>query len=175
MLTGYPPWYRESFFIRAGINLPFPLGDQRDISRGDCIIAFGLMNRRCDSQAPLSVYRCPDELTEPGWRENGRTFRMAIVRCRDHIIRHILPHFEQDINVHIRGSDCRFVMQNFNDYKPLDGGQRDRFQAILLPVMAAAVQGAYEVVQCLKDTGVELKIPPELENLDQEIYLRGCG
>ncbi|KAM5350191.1 hypothetical protein ACJ41O_006696 [Fusarium nematophilum] len=76
---------------------------------------------------------------------------------------------------HLRGSECRFVMDNFNSYKDLSNADVTRYQGILLPAMAATIHGAYEVVQYLKDIGVELKLPSELANLDKQVFLRDCA
>ncbi|KAK6821898.1 hypothetical protein PG987_014723 [Apiospora arundinis] len=204
LLEGYPPWYRESFKTIHNISLPFPIRDARDISRGGWVVAVGLMDQNLEAQKPLRIYRCPDEPAEPGWRNNGRTFRMAIVRCRDHIVRHIRPHFVDEGSVEaaiialnylieertgsgmpwgslskkelippLRGSDCRFVMRHFNEYKALtDPADVARYEGIMMPVMSAVVHGAYAVVQYLKDVGTELKLPTELTNFQQEIYLK---
>jgi hypothetical protein len=135
---------------------------------------------------------------------------MAVARCRDHIKKNILPHFQADQNVlaaieslnhlveentgssmpasgkfgrvwnnddqlqHLKVSNCRFVTKSFNEYKALSSADVAKLQPIILPTMAAAVQGAYEVIQYLKDVGAELKIPPELQWFDQEVYLRDC-
>lgn len=209
LLVGYPPWYRETFITRSKINLPFPIRDMQDIPRGGWIISVGLMDSGLPSQFPLAVYRCPEELDQPGFRENGKAFREAVKRCKEHICVHILPHFPNDRNVlaaimmldhlitmktgsgipspgdfsetflgtpvrHLRGSECRFVMDNFNSFRPLSDADVTRYRGMLLPAMAASVHGAYEVVQYLKDVGVELKLPSELGNLDKEVFLRDC-
>jgi len=75
---------------------------------------------------------------------------------------------------HLTGPDCRFVMRDFNRFKSLDGTDVARYRPILLPAMAAVVHGAYEVVQYLKDVGVELKLPPGCEDLDSEVFLKDC-
>ncbi|KAI3324364.1 hypothetical protein HD806DRAFT_66423 [Xylariaceae sp. AK1471] len=74
----------------------------------------------------------------------------------------------------LRYSDCVFVCKNFNAFEALDANAQARLAPILFPVMAAAVHGAYAVVQYLKDDGMELKIPPELLPLDREVWLRDC-
>ncbi|KAL8329723.1 hypothetical protein RB597_005144 [Gaeumannomyces tritici] len=75
---------------------------------------------------------------------------------------------------HLSGPDCRFVMKNLNGYQPLDATDVARYGPILLPAMAAVVHGAYEVVQYLKDVGVELRAPPEFGSLDNEVFLKDC-
>jgi hypothetical protein len=62
---------------------------------------------------------------------------------------------------------------NFNAYSPLSDTDIARFIPILLPTMAAAIHGAYEVVQYLKDVGVELKIPLELQPFGREVLASG--
>ncbi|KAI0131659.1 hypothetical protein F4776DRAFT_671640 [Hypoxylon sp. NC0597] len=187
LLSGYPPWYRETFVTRANIELPFPISSERDIGRAGWIIAVGLMCCGANSNRPLALYRSPDEPENPKWRQNGRMFRQAVARCRDHIQENIAPHFpgSQDVidaivalnhmidkltgsgtptgNLglpertsgipHLRYADCKFVCDNFNEYCELDTSAAARFEPILFPVMAAAVHGAYEVVQYLKDVG----------------------
>ncbi|KAI1494118.1 hypothetical protein F5X96DRAFT_619132 [Biscogniauxia mediterranea] len=210
MLSGYPPWYRETFVTRANIEVPFPISTHEDVSRAGWIIAVGLMDGRLDSQTPVALYRCLDEPDEPQFRQNGRIFRQAVARCRDHIQEHILPHFpgNQDIAdairalnwlverftgsgmpegglgrspgdssrilPHLKYSDCRFVCQNFNEYRELNNSTKMRLEPIVYPAMAAAVHGAYSVVQYLKDDGMELKIPPEFLPLDREVWLKDC-
>jgi hypothetical protein len=71
-------------------------------------------------------------------------------------------------------SQCAFIFQNFNAYSPLSEGDRNLLGPILFPTMAAAVSGAYKVVEYLKDEGRELKISRELENFDREVWLRDC-
>ncbi|KAK6855076.1 hypothetical protein PG995_008608 [Apiospora arundinis] len=196
-----PPWYRESFTTIDNIKLPFPIRDARDITRGGWIVAVGLMNLSLDTQKPLRVYRSTNDPSKPGW---GGAFRMAIVRCRDHIIRHIYPHFTNDCAVEdaitalgyliatqtgsampwgtldgrgatppLRGSDCRFVMQHFNDYSALtDPADVTKYSRIIMPTMVVVVRGAFEVVQYLKDVGTELEIPPELIHFQEEIYIK---
>ncbi|KAI2630747.1 hypothetical protein GGR54DRAFT_167462 [Hypoxylon sp. NC1633] len=210
MLSGYPPWYRETYTTRAKIDVPFPIASESDIPRGGWIIAVGLTDLDLEHQKPLALYRSPDEPDAPAFRQNGRAFRYAVARCRDHIRSNIAPHFPQNSDVadalraldwlvetstgsgmpegglgrspghasralpHLRFSDCRFVCDSFNGYAALDDVARTRLEPILFPAMAAAVHGAYEVVQYLKDRGVELKVPPLLLPLDREVWLRDC-
>ncbi len=75
---------------------------------------------------------------------------------------------------HLSGPDCRFIMKDFNRFQPLDVTDVARYTSILLPAMAAVVHGAYEVVQYLKDVGVELRVPPEFGSLDNEVFLKDC-
>ncbi|KAI1406726.1 hypothetical protein F4819DRAFT_5782 [Hypoxylon fuscum] len=210
MLSGYPPWYKEKFKTSAGIELEFPIESERDVPRAGWVIAVGLMDLSVDNQKPSVLYRCPDEPDEPGFRQNGRIFRQAVIRCRDHIRDHIAPHFPSNKDVEdamkglnwlieqytgsgmpegdlgrkpgyssrtlprLRVSDCKFICDNFNKYGELDDRAKARLEPILFPAMSAALHGAYEVVQYLKDTGMELKIPPELLRLDREVWLRDC-
>jgi hypothetical protein len=71
-------------------------------------------------------------------------------------------------------SDCKFIMDNFNEYKDLEPDEIDRYRGIMFDTMAAVVSGALEVVTYLKDVGMFFKFPPELEDLDREVYLRDC-
>lgn len=65
-------------------------------------------------------------------------------------------------------------MNNFNDYTPLRQEEVDKYKDIILPSMAAVVQGAYAVVQYLKDVGVELKLPDGFKDLDGHVFLKCC-
>ena len=83
---------------------------------------------------------------------------------------------EARVNIpHLRSSDCRFICQNFNRYQGLSDEDKLRLEPILFPTMAAVVHGAYEVTQYLKDGGMELQIPPELQPFDREVWLRDCA
>ncbi|KAK5739809.1 hypothetical protein LTR17_005095 [Elasticomyces elasticus] len=75
---------------------------------------------------------------------------------------------------HLRSSDCAFICKNFNDYSDISAQDKTRLELILLPTMAAVVHGAFEVIEYLKDTGMELKIPPDLQPFDREVWLRDC-
>jgi hypothetical protein len=76
----------------------------------------------------------------------------------------------------LKSSDCIFLMENFNKFRALDiqGKEKERLEGILLPAMAAVVHGAVEVVQYLKDVGIEFKFPDELADFNQEVYLKDC-
>ena len=72
-------------------------------------------------------------------------------------------------------SRCQFVFRVFNSYTVLSDVDKDLLEPILFETLAAAVHGAYKVVQYLKDNGMELKIPPELQPFHREIWLRDCA
>jgi len=209
MLEGYPPWYREKFKTREGKEAQFPITSVQDIPRAGWILAVGLMDENIETQKPLALYRCPEEPKEPGFRQSGVIYRQAVIRCRDHISKNILPHFPTDRNVkaaivaldhlidertgsgmpthgefeknwtsvvpHLRSSDYRFLCSNFNSYSPLSAVDKAKLEPVLLSTMAAAVHGAYEVVQYLKDTGMPLKVPLELLPFNREVWLRDCS
>jgi hypothetical protein len=67
-------------------------------------------------------------------------------------------------------------MKNFNNFQALDveSGEERKFGDVLLPAMAAVVDGAIEVVQYLKNVGVAFKFPEELADFEQEVYLKDC-
>jgi hypothetical protein len=56
----------------------------------------------------------------------------------------------------------------------LTAGEVDRLRHILLPVLCAAVNGAFEVTDYWKDHGQELEIPRELKPDDKEVYITDC-
>ena len=205
MLVGWPPWYRQTFQTRSGITVPFPIASDSDIPRAGWILAVGLMDLDQASQEPLALYRCPNEPLEPGFRQNGVTFRQAVRRCRDHIRGNISPRFPDNDLIraaldsldhlvygltgsgmrhflqfwsprrgHLSYSRCQFAFNNFNDYTILSDRDKIMLEPILSETLAAAVHGAYEVVQYLKDRGMELKIPPELQPFHREVWLRDC-
>ena len=207
MLMGWPPWYRQSFKTRSGITVPFPIAHQSDIPRAGWILAVGLMDSDQASQKPLALYRCPNEPNEPAFRQNGVTFRKAVKRCRDHIVKNISPLFPGNIVIrdalaalnhlidemtgsgmrsgvfgerwsptmrHLSFSQCQFIFNIFNNYTALSERDKTKLEPILLETLAAAVYGAREVVEYLKDVGMELKIPPELQPFHREVWLRDC-
>lgn len=208
MLVGWPPWYRQHFQTRSGITLPFPIASDSDILRAGWILAVGLMDLGQAFQEPLALYRCPNEPPEPGFRQNGVTFRQAVRRCRDHIRRNICPRFPDNHLIsdalaalnhlvdeltdsgmpegrlgkswsprmrHLSYSQCQFAFRVFNDYTALSDRDKIMLEPILFETLAAAVHGAYEVVRYLKDRGMELKIPPELQPFHREVWLRDCN
>ena len=207
MLVGWPPWYRETFKTKSGITVPFPIASDSDIPRAGWILAVGLMDLNQASQKPLALYRCPNEPLEPGFRQNGVTFRQAVRRCRDHIRGHISPRFPDNHLIsdalaalnhlideltgsgmpkgrfgksrsprtgHLSYSQCQLAFRIFNDYTVLSDRDKIMLEPILFETLAAAVFGAYEVVQYLKDRGMELKIPSELQPFHREVWLRDC-
>lgn len=205
MLVGWPPWYRQSFQMRSGITVPFPIASDSDIPRAGWILAVGLMDLDEASQWPLALYRCPNEPLEPGFRQNGVTFRQAVRRCRDHIRENISPRFPDNHLIsdalaalnrlvdeltgsgiiklletwsartgHLSYSECQLVFRTFNDYTVLSDADKIMLEPILFETLAAAVFGAFLVVQYLKDSGMELKIPPELQPFHREVWLRDC-
>ena len=159
------------------------------------------------SQESLALYRCPNEPLEPGFRQNGVTFRQAVRRCRDHIRGNISPRFPENPLIsdalaalnhlideltgsgmpegslgrswssgmgHLSYSQCQLAFRIFNDYTVLSDRGKIMLEPILVETLAAAVHGAYEVVQYLKDRDMELKIPPELQPFHREVWLRDC-
>ena len=205
MLVGWPPWYREIFQTRSGITVPFPIASNSDIPRAGWIVAVGLMDLDQKSQNPLALYRCPNEPLEPGFRQNGVIFRQAVRRCREHIRDNISPQFPDNDLIsealgeldklvdnktgssmgthsiwvdragHLSYSQCQLVFRIFNDYTALSDADKIMLEPMLLETLAAAVLGAYRVVQYLNLCGRELKIPPELKPFHREVWLRDCN
>ncbi|KAK3618380.1 hypothetical protein LTR56_024684 [Elasticomyces elasticus] len=186
-------------------DVSFPMMSEADIVRGGWIVAVGLMDLRQNSQTPLGLWTCPKEPANPGFRRNGVRFRLAVARCRDHIIKNIAPHFPGNQYVldaikafdslvttdsgsgmptgsleagpsipHLRSSDCAFLCKVFNEYHDISAQDRTRLEPILLPTMSAAAKGACEVIEYLKDVGLEMKVPPDLQPFDREVWLRDC-
>ena len=75
---------------------------------------------------------------------------------------------------HLSYSQCQLAFRIFNDYTALSDRDKIMLEPILFETLAAAVYGAFEVVQYLKDRGMELKIPPELQPFHREVWLRDC-
>ena len=71
-------------------------------------------------------------------------------------------------------SQCRFVCKSFRSFRVLSDEDKRLFTPITLSSMSAAVRGAHEIVEYLKDVGMELKIPPALQPFDREVWLRDC-
>jgi hypothetical protein len=203
LLEGYPPWYRKDFRTRANIEVPFPITGILDVPRGGWIVAVGLMDLSRTGQHPLPVYRVTENLRHPRFKGNN-VYYYAIERCRDRIRDDILPHFpgshaqfaeeslsylimrstgsamphagwfERKPEQHLTRSDCCFAMKLFSELQPLSNGVIDRLRPILFPVLAAAVNGAFEVTEYLKDHGKELQIPGELQPDGKVVYIRDC-
>ena len=70
-------------------------------------------------------------------------------------------------------SECQLVFKIFNDYTVLSERDKTKLEPILFETLAAVVHGAYEVIEYLKDVGMELKIPPEKDKSDEalEVYV----
>ena len=72
------------------------------------------------------------------------------------------------------GAQCIFAMSLFNTRVPSDGDIQT-LRPILAPVLKAAFDGCYKVIQDLKDDGMRLVLPHELGNdWSRKIYLRDC-
>ena len=108
------------------------------------------------SDALAALNHLVDELTGSGMPE-GRLGRSWSPRTR-----------------HLSYSQCQLAFRIFNDYTALSDTDKIMLEPILFETLAAAVHGAYEVVQYLKDRGMELKVPPELQPFHREVWLRDC-
>jgi hypothetical protein len=70
--------------------------------------------------------------------------------------------------------ECKFAMKLFNGMVWTDADIQT-LRPILAPVLQAAFNGCYEVVQYLKDTGMRLVLPHSLGNdWSRNVYLRDC-
>lgn len=70
---------------------------------------------------------------------------------------------------------CDFAMRLFNTRVPSDT-QIVELRPTLAPVLQAAFQAAYKLVEHLKDTGVRLILPEPLRgNWSRRVYLRDCA
>jgi hypothetical protein len=161
------------------------------------------MDLNRSGQRPLPVYRVTEELRHPRFNHSN-VYYYAIERCRNRVRDAILPQFpescarfaEESLSYlinhlagsampdegcfqgqhkqHLARSDCCFAMYLFNEMKPLSNDDTNRLRPILFPVLAAAVNGAFEVTEYLKDHGNELRIPDELQPDDKVVYIRDC-
>jgi hypothetical protein len=74
----------------------------------------------------------------------------------------------------LSAGQCKFTMELFNKLVPTDADIQE-LRPILAPVLQAAFNGSYEVIQYLKDTGMRLVMPEGLgQDLSRKIYLRDC-
>ncbi len=70
--------------------------------------------------------------------------------------------------------ECKFAMQLFNRTVWTDADIQT-LRPILAPVLQAAFDGCYQVVQYLKDTGMRLVLPHSLgDDWSRKVYLRDC-
>ena len=74
----------------------------------------------------------------------------------------------------LHAAQCMFAMTLFNGMVPT-AADIQTLRPILAPVLQAAFNGCYEVIQYLKDTGIRLVLPQGLGNdWSRKIYLRDC-
>jgi hypothetical protein len=203
LLEGYPPWYRQVFWSRANIEIPSPITESRHVPRGGWIVAVGLMGLSRRGQRPLPVYRVTEELMQLRF-EGHNAYYYAIKRCRNRVRDAISPRFlgidaqfaEESLSYlvsqftesamphrgwfkgqpeqHLTRPECCFAMDLFSNMQPLSNDEIARLRPILFPVLAAAVNGAFEVTDYLKDHGKELRIPDELQPDEKVVYIRDC-
>ncbi|KAI0840433.1 hypothetical protein F5Y06DRAFT_308737 [Hypoxylon sp. FL0890] len=133
----------------------------------------------------LAVERCRDHIQKniaphfPGNRDVA-----CAIRALSHLaVWHSSSGMPRDLGLkandidelpHLQPPDCKFVFDNFNEYRELDHRAKAKSEPILFPVMAAAVHGAVEAIEYHRRDGMELEIPPELLPLDREVWLRDC-
>ena len=71
-------------------------------------------------------------------------------------------------------NQCKFAMTLFNGMVWTDADIQT-LRPILAPVLQAAFDGCYEVIQYLKDTGMRLVLPHNLgDDWSRKVYLRDC-
>lgn len=74
----------------------------------------------------------------------------------------------------LNGVQCKFAMTLFNGLVPTDADIQN-LHPILAPVLQAAFDGCYEIIQYLKDTGMRLVLPQCLgDDWSRKIYLMDC-
>ena len=74
----------------------------------------------------------------------------------------------------LNAKQCTFAMMLFNEMVPTDEDVQ-YLRPILAPVLHAAFEGCYEVIQYLKDAGMRLVLPQCIGNdWSRQIYLRDC-
>lgn len=200
MLLGYPPYYRENVTVSHGPCLPHPIRDARDIKRAGWIIAAGL-----SAIPPLALYIRPptdNHTLYTGAPFKDALIRVRDV-LQDVILKKF-PNDQSVLNVigaieymvangtasgvenhgggvhggalnQLNGEQCYFAMKIFNDFEPLTADQEIRLRPVLAPVLNAAFLGALRVIEYVKDTGMQLILPPLfLEHRHKPVYLMGC-
>lgn len=74
----------------------------------------------------------------------------------------------------LNAKECNFAMKLFNEMIWMDTDIQT-LRPILEPVLQAAFDGCYEVIQYLKDTGMRLVLPHSLgDDWSRKVYLRDC-
>lgn len=74
----------------------------------------------------------------------------------------------------LSAGQCRFALALFNELRATNADIQE-LRPILAPVLQAAFNGCYEVIEYCKDKGMRLVMPEGLgQDLSRKVYLRGC-
>ena len=188
LLSGYPPFYRETLFLSNGEPLNFPIHQDGDIERAGWIIAIGLA-----PVEPLALFIAEADLdsdTEYS-RKHGRLYWRAIDRVIEVLDKHIFPEFPENTHqraqiintirdlqdakdsgttsgkrrtnstpVQLGKQQAEMLIKIFNEFRPLESHEKCGITEILGCVLNVAVIGSFRVIDYLKNTGKRLRIPP---------------
>jgi hypothetical protein len=203
MLHGYPPYYREGVIVKHGPCLPHPIRDDRDIKRAGWIIAAGLStttpltlyirpltdNHAFYTGAPFNdaLLRVVSVLQDVILKKfpNDQNIHNVISAITYMIVSGTASGVEHHGIRHdgvpggalnqLNGEQCYLAMKIFNDFEPLTADQEIRLRPILAPVLNAAFLGAAHVITYVKDTGMQLTLPPLLrKHRHTPVYLMDC-
>jgi hypothetical protein len=204
MLLGYPPYYREKVTVSHGPCLPHPIRDARDIKRAGWINAAGLstipplalyIRPPVDNHIPFytgtgfgdALIRVRDVLQDVILKKfpNDQNVLNVISAIKymvssgtgSGVENHGMPRSGVPGGAlnQLNGEQCYFAMKIFNDFEPLTADQETRLRPILAPVLNAAFLGTLRVIEYIKDTGMQLILPPLLlEHRHKPVYLMGC-
>jgi hypothetical protein len=202
ILSGYPPYYRETVLLDGAFPIPFPIQKESEIRRAGWVLLVGF-----SSVKPLALYRADTE-SEYDTRSSsaGQAYRDAVKRVTDVLSTSILPKFPDNQNVSAAlnailtilgaktssGTMFRFngpineprptpaqynmVIKIFDDYRELSPQEVEDLSPILNRVLAAAFKGSRKVIDYLKDNGKGFTLPKMLrEHGRSAIYVRGCN
>jgi hypothetical protein len=196
ILRGYPPFYRGLISVKNGPKIPHPIQSTDDIPRAGWIIGAGLSNdppfqffiattRWPSGQFRKAMNRTLDVLEQNiaekfPLDDNVETVIKAVrymvtEQTGSGVERYLPTKKVPGGEFHrLSGRDCWFAMQIFNNFKPLSDNDVVRLRPILGPVLNAAFQGVYTVMQYMKNNYSEIVLPSLLENRFKAIYLEDC-
>ena len=183
---GYPPFYRDRFTTHSGTTISHPVKTLRGVCRGGWIIAIGLSihepvrkyNGGYMSQYAEACNRVLKTLEKAIWPcfvAPSRRFEIcnqavqAIRRMNGNRSGSGLPTFTADTIFHrchqddpgadpLSAEQSLFAMRLFDENReePLTGDDRTDLEAILVPVLCAAINGIYKWWQYVNNEGSEL-------------------
>jgi hypothetical protein len=204
IIRGYPPFYREFISVQHGpINsvhpgpkVPHPINSADDISRAGWIVAAGL-----SKEPPLPFFFDVDNVGDKSfYKAMKRTLDVleqniaekfpndiivyVVVKAVKYMVQSLtgsgverylpglgVPGGELD---QLNGKNCAFAIRIFNNFTPLSDEDIAQLRPILAPVLNAAFQGVYIVMQYIKNGGRAVILPALLRNPLQTIYLEDC-